>query len=60
MSDTAYVIWFVATALITTGIMLALIMEAMGTFSHGPKASRARSPRESKQYWPHTSALHHD
>lgn len=59
MSETAYVIWFVATALITTGILLTLVMEAMGTFSHGRKPTGPRAPREAKQYWPHTSALHH-
>jgi hypothetical protein len=55
MSEMGYVIWFIATAVITTGILVVLVMEAMGTFSHeDPDRRRPRTPREARQYWPHT------
>lgn len=59
MSETGYVIWFIATAVITTVILTVLAMEGMGAFSHGPKRPEPRTPREAKQYWPHTSGMHH-
>lgn len=58
MSDVAYVIWFIATAVLTLGILTALALEGAGAFHHGP-ARRRRSPLESRQYWPHTSAPRH-
>ncbi|QYJ04044.1 hypothetical protein KUV85_17240 [Nocardioides panacisoli] len=54
MSEMGYLIWLIATAVLTTGILIAVALEGAIDKRHGPP-----SPREAKQYWPHTSGQHH-
>jgi hypothetical protein len=69
MSETGYLIWFIALSVAVVGLLVAFVMASMGWFTrtklHEFPNERShdvetRASRQAKQYWPHTSALRED